>query len=92
MPSPAPANLKCGGGPRNSMERRWWLWGLARELGRLGADLVHGPDFAVPYLLRRPSVSTLHDLSPWMKTNAGITRPIASAGALRCCSSSVWRL
>ena len=51
MPSPAPANLKCGGGPRNSMERRWWLWGLARELGRLGADLVHGPDFAVPYLL-----------------------------------------
>jgi glycosyltransferase involved in cell wall biosynthesis len=66
MPSPAPANLKCGGGPRNSMERRWWLWGLARELGRLGADLVHGPDFAVPYLLRRPSVLTLHDLSPWM--------------------------
>ncbi len=66
MPSPAPANLRCGGGPRNSMERRWWLWGLARELGRLGADLVHGPDFAVPYLLRRPSVLTLHDLSPWM--------------------------
>jgi glycosyltransferase involved in cell wall biosynthesis len=66
MPSPAPGNLKCGGGPRNSMERRWWLWGLARELGRLGADLVHGPDFAVPYLLRRPSVLTLHDLSPWM--------------------------
>ena len=66
MPSPAPVNLKCGGGPRNSMERRWWLWGLAREMGRLGADLVHGPDFAVPYLLRRPSVLTLHDLSPWM--------------------------
>jgi hypothetical protein len=66
MPSPAPANLKCGGGPRNPMERRWWLWGLARELGRLRADLVHGPDFAVPYLLRRPSVLTLHDLSPWM--------------------------
>jgi glycosyltransferase involved in cell wall biosynthesis len=66
MPSPAPANLKCGGGPRNAMERRWWLYGLAREMGRLGAELVHGPDFAVPYLLRRPSVLTLHDLSPWM--------------------------
>src|SRR6516164_617180 len=39
MPSPALVNLKCGGGPRNSMERRWWLWGLAREMGRLGADL-----------------------------------------------------
>ena len=48
------------------MERRWWLYGLAREMGRLGAELVHGPDFAVPYLLRRPSVLTLHDLSPWM--------------------------
>ena len=66
MPSPAPANLKRGGGPRNAMERRWWLWGLAREMGRLGADLVHGPDFAVPYFPRRPSVLTLHDLSPWM--------------------------
>ena len=40
--------------------------GPAREMGRLGADLVHGPDFAVPYLSRRPSVLTLHDLSPWM--------------------------
>jgi glycosyltransferase involved in cell wall biosynthesis len=66
MPSPAPVNLKCGGGPRNAMERRWWLWGLAREMGRLGVDLVHGPDFAVPYFPRRPSVLTLHDLSPWM--------------------------
>jgi glycosyltransferase involved in cell wall biosynthesis len=66
MPSPAPVNLKCGGGPRNALERRWWLWGLAREMGRLGADLVHGPDFAVPYFPRRPSVLTLHDLSPWM--------------------------
>ena len=66
MPAPAPSNLKSGGGPRNAMERRWWLYGLAREMGRLGAELVHGPDFAVPYLLRRPSVLTLHDLSPWM--------------------------
>ena len=66
MPPGGPSNLKRGGGPRNSMERRWWLWGLAREMSRLGADLVHGPDFAVPYIPRRPSVLTLHDLSPWM--------------------------
>jgi glycosyltransferase involved in cell wall biosynthesis len=66
MPEGAPANLKRGGGPRNAVERRWWLWGIAREMGRLGADLVHGPDFSVPYLSRRPSVMTLHDLSPWM--------------------------
>jgi len=39
------------------------LWGMAREMNRLGADLVHGPDFAVPYIPRRPSVLTLHDLS-----------------------------
>jgi glycosyltransferase involved in cell wall biosynthesis len=66
MPDSAPANLKRGGGPRNSAERRWWIWGLEREMRRLGVDLVHGPDFAVPYIPRRPSVLTLHDLSPWM--------------------------
>jgi len=62
----APANLRRGGGPRNAVERRWWLWGLARELERLDASVVHGPDFAVPYIPRRPSVLTLHDLSPWL--------------------------
>ena len=66
IPEGAPANLKQGGGPRSAVERRWWLWGIDRELSRLHADLVHGPDFAVPYLPRRPSVLTLQDLSPWM--------------------------
>jgi len=66
MPPGAPPNLTRGGGPRNAIERRWWLWGITSEMRRLGADLVHGPDFAVPYLGRRPSVLTLHDLSPWM--------------------------
>src|SRR5438874_8870395 len=66
MPAGAPPNLQPGGGPRNAIERRWWLWGIASEMRRLGADLIHGPDFAVPYLARRPSVLTLHDLSPWM--------------------------
>src|SRR3954466_15917229 len=55
MPAGAPPNLKRGGGPRNAVERRWWLWGLHREMGRLGADLIHGPDFSVPYLSRKPS-------------------------------------
>src|ERR1035438_6764234 len=66
MPTDPPANLKRGGGPRNAVERRWWLWGITREMSRLGAQVIHGPDFAVPYLPRRPSVLTLHDLSPWM--------------------------
>jgi glycosyltransferase involved in cell wall biosynthesis len=66
MPGEAPSNLKRGGGPRNAVERRWWLWGILREMSRLGADLIHGPDFAVPYIPRRPSVLTIHDLSPWM--------------------------
>jgi glycosyltransferase involved in cell wall biosynthesis len=66
MPAAAPPNLKRGGGPRNAIDRRWWLWGIAREMDRLGADVIHGPDFAVPYLPSRPSVLTLHDLSPWM--------------------------
>jgi glycosyltransferase involved in cell wall biosynthesis len=66
MPPGAPMNLTRGTAPRNAIERRWWLWGMARELNRIGADVVHGPDFAVPYLARRPSVMTLHDLSPWL--------------------------
>lgn len=76
MPEGAPANLKRGGGPRNAGERRWWIWGLDREMNRLGIDVVHGPDFAVPYIPRRPSVLTLHDLSPWMdpRWHHGATR------------------
>lgn len=66
MPQTAPMNLRRGGGPRHPAERRWWLWGLDRELQRLDAGLFHGTDFAVPYVPRRPSVLTLHDLSPWM--------------------------
>lgn len=66
MPDAAPPNLRPGGGPRHGIERRWWLWGLDRELQRIDAEMFHGTDFAVPYLPRRPSVLTLHDLSPWM--------------------------
>jgi alpha-1,3-rhamnosyl/mannosyltransferase len=33
---------------------------------RRGIDLFHGTDFSVPYVHARPSVLTLHDLSPWM--------------------------
>ena len=66
MPPGAPSNLQRGAGPTNAIERRWWIWGLERELRRLGADVVHGPNFAVPYIPRRPSVLTVHDLSPWM--------------------------
>jgi hypothetical protein len=65
-PTGSPANLLRGGGPRHAAERRWWLWGLDRELHRLEAGLFHGTDFAVPYVPRRPSVLTIHDLSPWM--------------------------
>ena len=34
-PHTAPLNLRRGGGPRYATERRWWLWGLDRELQRL---------------------------------------------------------
>jgi alpha-1,3-rhamnosyl/mannosyltransferase len=66
VPAGAPRNLKTGRRPRNLLERRWWLWGLQSEISRLGIDVFHGTDFAVPYLPVRPSIMTLHDLSPWM--------------------------
>src|SRR5260370_22634678 len=66
LPAPTFSNLKIGQGPRNMLERRWWLWGLQAEISRLGINVFHGTDFSVPYLPVRPSVMTLHDLSPWM--------------------------
>ena len=63
--------------PRSALDRRWWLVGLRRELRRLGSDLFHGTDFAVPYLSRKPSVMTLHDLSPWRaETRAAASRRV----------------
>ncbi len=64
-PAASPANLKIGRRPGNLLERRWWLWGVQREMTRLSIDVFHGTDFAVPYLPMRPSVMTIHDLSPW---------------------------
>lgn len=45
--------------------KRWWLAGLPRLCGQMGASVFHGTDFAVPYLHRVPAVITIHDLSPW---------------------------
>jgi len=59
-------NLHSGDGPRNPVERKWWSWGLDREMRRRGVDLFHGTDYSVPYVPLRPSVMTLHDLSPWL--------------------------
>jgi len=68
FPNPAPEfkSVHCGRGPRNVIERRWWLWGLQGELSRLNIDVFHGTDFAVPYLRIRPTVMTVHDISPWL--------------------------
>src|SRR5215471_18741103 len=48
QPFPAPAcafpNLKSSGGPRHRLSRRWWSWGIDRELSRAGTELFHGTD------------------------------------------------
>jgi len=69
QPFPVPLNrrnLHAGSRPRNPAERKWWLWGLDREMQRHGVELFHGTDYSVPYVPLRPSVMTLHDLSPWL--------------------------
>lgn len=68
LPAHLLPNLKCGSSPRNVLERRWWLSGLQGQIGRLGIDLFHGTNFSVPYVPIRPSVLTLHDLSPWLSS------------------------
>lgn len=66
LQSDAPRNLRLGDRPRSAIARKWWLWGLQQEMGRRHVDVFHGTDFSVPYLPFRPSVMTVHDLSPWM--------------------------
>src|SRR5260370_6529980 len=66
MPDRALRNLRRGEGPRTLAARKWWLWGVEQEMARRGVELFHGTDFSVPYLPLRPSVMTVHDLSPWL--------------------------
>ncbi|HMD48508.1 MAG TPA: glycosyltransferase family 1 protein [Bryobacteraceae bacterium] len=68
-PKTGAPNLKTGRPPGSLLDRRWWLWGLQREIARLKIRVFHGTDFAVPYLPVCGSVMTLHDLSPWMDPN-----------------------
>lgn len=74
--------LKRGDPPSNIIERRWWLYGLEREMRRRGADLFHGTNFQVPLARARPSVVTIHDLSPWRAAEPGRVR-MRSAAAMR---------
>jgi glycosyltransferase involved in cell wall biosynthesis len=50
----------------SGLDRKWWTIGVQRTMARLNCEIFHGTDFSVPYLPLRPSVLTLHDLSPWM--------------------------
>jgi glycosyltransferase involved in cell wall biosynthesis len=52
--------------PVRGLDRRWWTVGVQRAIRRLGSEVFHGVEFSVPYIPLRPSVLTLHDLSPWM--------------------------
>jgi glycosyltransferase involved in cell wall biosynthesis len=67
------SNLHCGRPPSNALERRWWSFGLPRELRRIGAAVFHGTDFTVPYRGGCASVATVHDLSPWREPFAAET-------------------
>ena len=59
------SNLRQGALPHTRLERKWWLCGASLAMRRLHAQLFHGTNFEVPYLNFRPSVVTIHDLSPW---------------------------
>ncbi len=66
VPENAPSNLRAADPPRTAVARKWWVWGLQQEMMRRRVEVFHGTDFSVPYLPLRPSVMTLHDLSPWL--------------------------
>ena len=66
QPFQSPCGAARGRGPGNVLERRWWLYGVQRELSRCGGQVFHGTHFTVPWLPLRPSVMTIHDMSPWL--------------------------
>jgi len=51
--------------PTTFLRRRWWLYGAERASAAAHVDIFHGTNFAIPFFSRRPTVLTLHDLSPW---------------------------
>jgi glycosyltransferase involved in cell wall biosynthesis len=67
MPTEAPRNLRAGSPPAFRYGKHWWTAGVQRAMSRDGCGLFHGTNFLVPWLPVRPSVVTLHDLSPWME-------------------------
>lgn len=67
MPAEARGNLRAGSPPAFPHGKHWWTTGVQRAMSRDGCDLFHGTSFLVPWLPIRPSVVTLHDLSPWME-------------------------
>jgi len=83
-PCPELPNVKLGNGPNTALERRWWLWGLERAMSALNTDVFHGTNFSVPYRNARPSVLTLHDLSPWLD-RYGTRKRAGFAGELLFC-------
>jgi glycosyltransferase involved in cell wall biosynthesis len=59
-------------------------------MARRGVDVFHGTDFSVPYLPRRPSVMTVHDMSPWSR--APWTREAGQPDAGRVRRRTPWLL
>jgi hypothetical protein len=76
MPPGAPFQPQRGGGPRNSMERRWWLWGMAREMKPAGRGPGARPGFrGALYSRAGPACSRSTTFRP------GSTRPGTMARA-----------
>jgi glycosyltransferase involved in cell wall biosynthesis len=94
LPKPEffPSNLNLGSVPQGFAERKWWLFGLNREMSRRGVDLFHGTDFSVPYFPRRPSVMTVHDLSPWAHREGSAEAWQPDAGRIRRRTPGLLRL
>ncbi len=65
------ANVQAPPARSHRLRAKWWSAGLPAALARHRIDVFHGTDFAVPYLPLRPSVLTVHDLSPWKEPPLG---------------------
>jgi glycosyltransferase involved in cell wall biosynthesis len=84
---PAVPDVEVVPAPRGALRRQLALPWIVRHIG---ADLLHSPVAAVPLLLRRPKIATVHDL-PWLEPGCdetpGRRQRLATTHSLRAASA-----
>lgn len=76
-----PSNLHLVQPKTNLITRRWFAFGLPRYLARHNVALFHGTNYEIPFVTRRPTVLTIHDLSLFTHAQTHLNKRVRRARA-----------